>query len=238
MRDFLLQNKELLEVIFPLVGIVSAALLGIMARRLTLNSNKTAESQLQVAAQGLALNQAQARPRFRTLWKKCEIPTPEFGDKAATGHGTNFDCVEVWNDGGPLEWFSVMQYSFLEISARDGIYQRRHMPIYYLFNRAFTGQGEGLIVTLGAFQSPPTFPSVKNVSAELSRLQTELLERGLAAEPRVFLEISYRTILREKGSILFEATGTFYDRWFSGPAFARLIPSEVQGSIARGLASL
>ena len=125
-----------------------------------------------------------------------------------------------------------MQFSFLELTSFRTVGQPKYIPIYYLFNRQFSGQGTGLLVTLSAYRSPPTFPRTENVTTKLRKLQTELREEGYIAQPRVFLYVGYKNIYGRGDDTLFEVSGNPSDNWYSGPAFARVLPKRANSEIA------
>src|SRR5262245_28604192 len=135
-REILLRNKDLLDVIFTLVGLVSATALGIMAIILARNSNRTAVAQLKVMDNEMRLANEQARPLLRLAWQ------------TGLGEGGNIECVQVYNDGPALTSLFIVQRTLLEISRVGKKDETRHFPIYYLFDRYFTGQGSGLLATL------------------------------------------------------------------------------------------
>ena len=166
-----------------IAGTVAAIALGLMALRLSVNSNNIADAQLKVAAQELALNRAAARPRLRAVTKTCPDPS-----KA----GEDYDCVELWNNGPPAgNWF-FLQIGFLMVREATAAHSETWgIPVYYFFDRHLTGREQGPLATFEAYRSPGQFSDQQNVSAVWRKLQGELRDAGFDSYLRVFVYVSY-----------------------------------------------
>ncbi|HEX9941633.1 MAG TPA: hypothetical protein VGG03_06440 [Thermoanaerobaculia bacterium] len=208
--QFLLKNKDLLEVIFTILGSVAAILLGIMAIVLT-------KSQLKISRRELQLNEAQACSYLRTIWKQCS---------SATAPSDACDCVEVWNDAPALTGLAMIDFALLELSRpSDPRFGTRHLRVFYLFDREYTGQGTGLIVTLLARRSPPMFATPANVTPHWNRLRRELQSAGYQATLRVLLYVNYQNTYGRGTLQLLEVPTNLLQSDINAPSFPRIFSS-------------
>jgi hypothetical protein len=193
-KSFISGNKDTFEVVFAVAGTISAILLGFMAVILSHRANKISDAQTELLKRQTLLAEEQLQPKFRLRRQTCSR-----GDEL-------FDCVEVWNDGSKLSNFWIRQFSFLEISryTEDG-YQIRWWPGYYLFDRSYTGETAGLLVTLSAMTSRPV--QGINLSSHIQTLEDRLRTHwpGLQSlTPRIFLQINYIDLLGASHQVVYE----------------------------------
>ena len=215
MHNFLVQNKDLLEVYLSLVGLVSGVLLGAMAIFVSFAANRIARDQAQLMERQNRLVEAELQPHFRFIYGKKES---EIGE---------YDCLEIFNDGKALSSFEVRQLAFLEVSRWSRTSQEtRYIPAYYFLDRFFTGEQTGFLVMMTATISPPNSETAKNISARIAELAEELERRfseRVFLAPRVYIQMHYETLLGEWHNITYEIQPT---NNYLGPGFPRRLTKE------------
>jgi hypothetical protein len=178
--------SKITSIIASVAATIAAVVLGLMAHRVSVNSNTIGEAQLRVAEQGLSLNRAAARPRFRAVPRRCSGPleTDEY-----------YDCVELWNDGPPARNWTFLQVGFLEVSSVNSAVPADpevwSIPVYYFFDRQITGREQGLLATFGAYRSPEYFGERFNATSFWEKLEGDLRAAGFHSRLRIFLYVAF-----------------------------------------------
>ncbi|MDY7091815.1 MAG: hypothetical protein SX243_02470 [Acidobacteriota bacterium] len=192
------------SVAFAVMSVIVSSLAINLAREQNLlveRQVQLADEQGELANRQLALAEAQIKPKIRLRYRS-ECKSGEvcpFGD---------YDCVEFWNDSGPLEGLNVMQHSFLLVSRNDRPNEEvRYVPMYYLQSRQLTGAGRGLLGTFCAFMKEV---NSRNRTAKVEKIRSSLWERGVFnIDVRVVLNFLYVDLLGRK-----------YDEFYLAPAGA------------------
>lgn len=215
LKQLLLANKEFIEVLASVVSLIAGTALGAMAIILSRNSNKISNAQLRLAGE-------QARPRIRLVWRE-----------KSNNVGEPVHELEVWNDGSGISNLWIYQRSFLVLSkeGEDGV---RFLPVWYLFDRHYTGQSTGLMLTLSTTASPPTFYRAFNAAKRLRELEQELkvfLGTLSSIQIRVMIDISYTDILGKSVSHIYEAaTGNQFQ---TGPSSTTILSKSAEDIVIR-----
>lgn len=161
------------------------------------------ERQLQIAEQHNRLLEAQLQPIFRFVTTTRSIENEVF------------DALEIWNDGAPIESYTIWQAAYLEVSKREilpegtSTYTTNLIPSYYFIRRDYEGDARtGRLVTLYAWRDSfgRGYPGV-NMTKEYNRLVKEVRDKygfDVIIQKRVFLEIYYTDRLSTQKNLTYE----------------------------------
>lgn len=180
MPQAILELKPFVELIFSIIGGISAIALGVMAVVLSRRANQIADAQTKLLDKQTTFIEEQLKPflrlRFRTV----------------TDTEEEVDIVEVWNDGSAIQDFSIRQYSFLVVNRwRPGeAVASKWFPAFYLFDRESTKEARGLLVTLkSTLRLPRQKINTRTFVQDVTRCLQGHWDNSVAISVQVFLEI-------------------------------------------------
>lgn len=218
--SFLLEVKPLLELATSIAGFVAAVLLGVMAILLSRAANRIAASELELAERQTIVAEHQLQPRFR--FEEEELPD-------AKG-----SLLRLFNDGAPVESFSLEQITFIELNQNDrGTHDSRLLPTYYYGDRLFTGSLTGLLATFS-----PSWLMVmgepRSSAEHLLELEEEIRSwrPGVTTCLRPFIVIYYTDSLGRAQEVTYE----IHPR--HGPVFGPVFPRRLSDGHATAVRNL
>lgn len=204
--------KPIIELATAVAGFVAAVLLGVMGIMLSPAANRIAASQLELAERQTIVAEHQLEPRFR-------LEEEALPDQKAT-------LLRLFNDGAPIEWFSIEQISFIGLDwYGEGTRETRLVPTYYYGDRVYTGSMTGLLATLS-----PSWLMITGETKSSSERLLELEEALQSWRPDITLNLRPFIVIHYTDSLSRTQDATYEVRPDYGGFFGPYIPRRLSES--------